>query len=149
MSAEVWIAGAGLIITILISAATIVWKLGEVKASVLEVIAEHREQLDAELTAMRTAAYEEYKILRKELNDTSAQTYREFGETVQAVREKINQVELWVRDQLSLHLLKKDFERDHDHIRDALKTLSDTVDRRFDSFEKKLDQRSRHEQPAN
>lgn len=142
MSAEIWIAGAGLLLTIVLAAGGVIWKLAEVKASVLAELSDHKESLDAELTAIRQAGYQEYKLLRQEINDVSAQTYREFGETVQAAREKINQVELWIRDQLINYLLKSDFERDHDHILSSLKSLSDTIERRFNTVEEKLDSRN-------
>jgi hypothetical protein len=142
MTAEVWVAGAGLLVTIFLASGAVIWKLAEVKASVLGELQIHKDALDVELTAIRQAGYQEYKLLRQEINDVSAQTYREFGETVQAVREKINQVELWVRDQFGNYLLKSDFERDHDHILESLRTLNATVERRFNTLEEKLDSRN-------
>lgn len=101
MSSEFWIAGAGLIFSIFVSAGGVIWKLAENKAAILEKLDDHKEQIDEELTAIRLSAYEEYKTLRKEIADGSALARREFGETVNAIREKVAQIELWTRDQLT------------------------------------------------
>ena len=148
MTAEWWLAGAGLLITIMITGGGIIWKLSEVKASIMEEIVKHRDELDAEVSMVRLAAYEEYKTLRREANEVSAQTYREFGESVAAVREKLNQVEIWVRDQFSLHLLKADYERGQDQILDALKRLGEGMDRRFSKIEEKFDSREKDRRDA-
>lgn len=71
MTAEV-IGLLALVFTILTSA------VGSV-VIILNRISDNKEQLDAELTAIRIAAYEEYKILRREMQDGSQRSSVEFG----------------------------------------------------------------------
>lgn len=88
-----------MIFAIFVAAGGIIWRLAENKAAILDRLDEHKEQIDDELTAIRTAAFTEYQILRKEMVDSSAIARKEFGDTIHAIREKVVQVELWVRDE--------------------------------------------------
>ena len=72
---------------------------------------------------MRIAAYEEYKTLRHEMHESSSISSREIGETIYGIREKVNQVEIWIRDQL----------RDHRH------TLQGSMDMRHKITDEKID----------
>lgn len=91
---EAWIELAALMFTILVSAMTSV-------AVLYRRMAADKESIDDELLALRMSAYEEYKTLRKEIGDATSIARVEFGETIRAIREKITEVELWVRDQMS------------------------------------------------
>ena len=93
MSAEAWIAMTALVFTMF--ASSIIATM-----TILTRINKNKEELDEELSALRLAAYEEYKTLRKEISDVAAVSRREFGESIHAIREKVTQVELWTRDQL-------------------------------------------------
>ena len=102
MTAEAWIAAAALIFTVFATAIT-------ATMVIVTRINRNKEQLDEDLTAIRLAAYEEYKTLRREIGDVSVISRREFGETVHSIREKVVQMELWTRDQLTeirLHFSK-------------------------------------------
>src|SRR5258708_31532229 len=94
MTAEAWIAAAALIITVFATAIT-------ATMVIVTKINRNKEQLDEDLTAIRLASYEEYKTLRREIQDVSTISRREFGDTVHAIREKVVQIELWTRDQLA------------------------------------------------
>lgn len=116
MTAEV-IGLLALVFTILTSA------VGSV-VIILNRISDNKEQLDAELTAIRIAAYEEYKILRREMQDGSLRSSGEFGESIRAIREKVNQVELWFRDELAK----------------TRHTLTGSMDMRYTLLEQRLDE---------
>lgn len=96
-----WIQLGALAFTILVSAMGLVAILFSHKNQILTRMSEDKKSIDDELNALRMSAYEEYKTLRQEIGDSSSIARVEFGETVLAIREKITQVELWTRDQLS------------------------------------------------
>ena len=116
MSAEAWIAMAALVFTMFtttVGATTVI----------LTKINRNKEALDQDLDALRMSAYEEYKTLRREIAEVSSISRREFGESVAAIREKVTQVELWIRDQLS----------------ETRHTLTGSMDMRYSIIEEKLD----------
>lgn len=117
MAAEVWVALFTLVFTILTSA------VGSVVV-ILNRISDNKEQLDTELTAIRIAAYEEYKILRREMQDGSQRSSVEFGESIKAIREKVTQVEIWFRDEISK----------------VRHTLTGGMDMRYSLLEQRLDE---------
>lgn len=113
---EAWVALAGFLFAILTSIVT-------ATAMILGKISYNKEALDVELTALRQAAFEEYKILRREMNDLSTITYREFGESLLALRTKVTEVEIWVRDELTK----------------TRHTLTGSMDMRYHMLEQKLE----------
>ena len=98
---------------------------------------EFRSGVDLELDAFRIAAYTEYKELRREHQETIDKAYRELSEAPLALRQKINEVELWMRDFL---LPRRDYERDQDRLTDSINSLAGTAIKRLDSIEKKFDE---------
>lgn len=98
---EAWIEIGALMFTILASAVGSVAVLYKNKNEILDRMAKDKESIDEELKAIRMSAYEEYKTLRKEIGEATSIARVEFGETIRAIREKITEVELWTRDQLS------------------------------------------------
>lgn len=123
MGVQEWVALGGLILALFTAAGGIVLKLVDNKNAILEKISENKEALDAELLGIRMAAFKEYEILRREINDTSATSYRDFGESLAAIREKVTQIELWIRDEL----------------RDTRHTLQGAIDMRHQIMGNKLD----------
>ncbi len=101
MTSEAWIALGALVFTILAATAAAVIFLSGSKNEILQRMADDKESIDEELMALRMSAYEEYKTLRREIGEATSVARVEFGETILAIREKITQVELWTRDQLS------------------------------------------------
>ena len=130
MAESSWIAFAALMVTIMTVSGGGLWalfaKMNSIKAST-----------DTEVEAIRMAAYLEYKELRREMNDGWSKAYLEFGEAPKALREKINEVELFMRDQ---YVTQKTYARDQDQILAMFKALNETLDRRFTSLEKKFDE---------
>ena len=89
----------------------------------------NKDELNEELAAIRISAYEEYKILRKEMVDATTMAYREFGETVFGIREKVTQVELWIRDELkdTRHTLQGGMDMRHSITDEKIEKVSDRV----------------------
>jgi predicted DNA-binding protein (UPF0251 family) len=94
MTGEAWVALGGLVLTILVTTVT-------TTSMILTKINKNKEELDQELTAIRMSAFEEYKTLRREIAEVAMISRKEFGDTIYAMREKVTQVEIWIRDQLT------------------------------------------------
>ena len=141
MTSEAWIAFGALLFTIFTVSGGGLWalfsRMSSNKETILSEMKTFGEEVDTEFTAIRQAAHIEYKDIRKEFNDALAKAYLEMGEGPKAIREKVNQIELFMRDN---YLLKEDYARAHDRLLDTIKLLGESIDRRLDRFEKKLDE---------
>lgn len=139
--AEAWIAFAALLVTIFVVSGGGLWallsKMDETKNLLQADINSLKKTLDEEVNAIRSAAFVEYKDLRRELNELVSKMYLDFGEAPKALREKIGQVELWIRDNL---LPRKEYERDQDQILDSIKLLTKVMETRFTSLDGKFDE---------
>lgn len=124
-----WIALGALIVAIVGSASGIMLKLADNRNAILARISENKEAIDDELTAMRQASYQEYTELRREIEDTSAKAYREFGESLLAIREKVNQIEIWILNELkdTRHTLTGAIDVRHQMMNDRIEALNDRI----------------------
>jgi hypothetical protein len=126
---ESWIQLAGLIVTIVgatgSSTAFIMGRINKIKDETNEKL----DTMELELNASRMAAYKEYVELRKEITDVGTIARKEFGETVAAIREKVTEVELWVRDQLTetRHTLKGAIDMRHQMVDDKFEKTDDRM----------------------
>jgi hypothetical protein len=129
MGAQEWIAFGGLCVAIIGCFLGIGSRQTENRNQILNRIEQNKEELNDELAAIRISAYEEYKILRKEMSDSTTVAYREFGETIFAIREKVTQVELWIRDELkdTRHTLQGGMDMRHSIMDEKLEKVSDRV----------------------
>ena len=129
MGAQEWIAFGALIVAIMGAFAGIAYRQADNRNQVINKIDKNKEELKEELTAMRDAAYEEYTTLRREMSDTMSAAYREFGETVYGIREKVTQVELWIRDELkdTRHTLQGGMDMRHSIAEEKIEKVSDRV----------------------
>lgn len=127
---------AALIVTILVASGSVIWKLANNKTEIIEKLGAAQKKSDDELASIRTAAFIEYKELRREITDKIDTAYRELGEAPKALREHVSSFEIFVRDKF---LLKTDYERDQDRLLLAFKTLSESVEKRLDAFESKME----------
>jgi hypothetical protein len=129
VGAQEWIAFGAFCVALVGAFLGLTYRQTDNRNQILNRIEKNKEELNDELSAIRIAAYEEYKNLRQEIHDTSSATYREFGETVYAIREKVNQVELWIRDELkeTRHTLKGGMDVRHQIALDGIKEVDDRV----------------------
>ena len=129
MGAQEWIAFGALCIAIIGCFLGIMSRQTDNRNQILNRIEKNKEELADELAAIRISAFEEYKILRKELTDTMSAAYREFGETVYGIREKVTQVELWIRDELkdTRHALQGGKDMRHSIAEEKIEKVSDRV----------------------
>jgi len=124
-----WIAFGTLCVAILGAFLTMMSRQTDNRNKILNRIEQNKEELNEELAAIRISSYEEYKVLRKELADTVSLAYREFGETVFGIREKVTQVELWIRDELkdTRHTLQGGMDMRHSITDEKIEKVSDRV----------------------
>ncbi len=71
---------------------------------------------------------------KDEIEERQDRMSREFGETVQAIRQKVHEVETWARDEF---MRKEDFEM----VREDIVRLADKLEARLVRMEAKLDAR--------
>jgi hypothetical protein len=129
MGAQEWIAFGVLCVAIMGAFLGIAYRQTDNRNQVLNKIDKNKEELNEELEAIRISAFEESRTLRKELTDTMSAAYREFGETVYGIREKVTQVELWIRDELkdTRHTLQGGMDMRHSIAEEKIEKVSDRV----------------------
>ena len=129
MGAQEWIAFGALCVAIVTTLSVMMIRQTTNRDQILDRIEKNKEELNDELAAIRISAYEEYKILRKEMVDATTMAYREFGETVFGIREKVTQVELWIRDELkdTRHTLQGGMDMRHSITDEKIEKVSDRV----------------------
>ena len=117
MSGDLTIAIATLIISTIVIIVTGVWRLGLVRDELKDAINANRVEL-------------EHKI------DIETDTIRrEFGETISALKEKLTQVELYIRDN---YVSKNSFSTVLERILSELKSISDRFENRFLRMENEI-----------
>jgi len=129
MGAQEWIAFGAFCVALMGAFLGLTYRQTDNRNQILNRIEKNKEDLDDELSAIRSAAYEEYKTLRKEISDNATAATREFGETVYGIREKVTQVELWIRDELknTRHTLQGGMDMRHSIMDEKLEKVSDRV----------------------
>jgi len=127
--AQEWIAFSGLCVAIITTLSVMMSRQTDNRNQILSRIEKNNKELKEELADSRTAAYEEYTTLRREMSDTMSAAYREFGETVYGIREKVTQVELWIRDELkdTRHTLQGGMDMRHSITDEKIEKVSDRV----------------------
>lgn len=105
---------SALVLNIVVAIVGLTWGLGKIRDTVRDEIEEHRVAFDADIDGLR----------------------REFGETAQAIRQKVSDVEIWGRD----NYVKKDsFGMVTDRISREVKDFADRIDKRLERMEAKID----------
>jgi hypothetical protein len=152
MDKAAWIAFAALLVTIFTVTGGGLWALfsrmesnrisaqtdlGLLRDSIHEEFKAYKNTFDGELEEIRSSAYLEYKALRDEYQARIDKAYRELGEAPQALRVKIGEVEMWMRDHL---LPRKEYERDQGRLNTLISGLADAAIKRLDSIERKMDE---------
>jgi hypothetical protein len=124
-----WIAFGALCVAIVGTLSLMMSRQTDNRNQILSRIEKNNKELKEELAAIRAAAYEEYTTLRREMSDTMSAAYREFGETVYGIREKVTQVELWIRDELkdTRHTLQGGMDMRHSITDEKIEKVSDRV----------------------
>lgn len=105
---------SALVLNVIVAVVGLTWGLGKIRDTVRTEIEQHRIAFDADIDGLR----------------------REFGETAQAIRQKVSDVEIWGRD----NYVKKDsFGVVTDRISREVKDFADRIDKRLERMEEKID----------
>lgn len=112
------VALATLVLSFVVSAISGTWILGKSRAKLTEKIDEVRLELE------------------RKIDQETDIAVHDFGETVSAIRAKINEMELWNRDTF---VTKATFNLVAAQNRDFWQRFEDKLDRRLDRIELKLD----------
>jgi hypothetical protein len=94
------------------------WTLARSRGKLIEKIDEAKLELDRRINAETDTAF------------------KQFGETVAALRQKMNEMELWNRDNF---VSKGTFTAVMGEIKENQRRLEEKIDRRFDKIDEKLD----------
>jgi hypothetical protein len=127
MSEMVVLGIIGFIVNILVIVTSVTWKLSHMETDLREYITKNRRELETELDQIR----------REFLADQN-RTSREIGETFKAYREKLNLVELFVRDTF---VAKDTFDKVLSSMSADVRGLGDKLEARLMRIESKMDQR--------
>lgn len=110
-------ASAGAAILVAVAGALVRWLVKWVQTSIKTAVDGSRQELSERISTERDTAI------------------NRFGETVQAIRQKINDMELWNRDNF---VNRRTFDGIMADTRESLKRLEDKLDARFDRIDQKL-----------
>ena len=116
------VALATLVLSFVMSAISGTWILGKSRNKLTEKIDEARLELE------------------RKIDHETDQAVHDFGETVSAIRAKINEMELWNRDNF---VNKTTFNVVLTQLRSDSERLEDKIDARFDRLEAKLDREAK------
>lgn len=137
---QFWFAGAGLLITIITCTVKIVDKIGITNAAVVDLIAKRKEEVDATIVQLRKDVWAELGKFRREFIVADDDVRKAVAEVGNATRGKLQQVELYVRDE---YVSKADYREDLTTLMKIVDALGDRIEKRLQSFENKLDELQR------
>lgn len=115
MSNEAWVGLGTLIISVIGIIATVVWRASSIKTDLLVELQKNRLDID-----------EQFAVLR-----------REVGETITAIRSKVTEVELYIRDN---YVTKATFNVVLDRILAELKQISEKMENNKLRLETKIEE---------
>lgn len=115
MTPEFWLAGAGLIVTIFVSAGGVIWKLGDNKTAIYTAITRTRTEIEKDVEEVRG----------------------KIGDLANRVQSRISEVELKMSEE---YVQKIDFRDDLRAVTSIIESLGNRIETRLQSFELKLDE---------
>lgn len=121
----------GFVLNIVVLSIGGTWKLSRVEASIRQSVSDHRKEIDTEIMGVRKDFSDDLTVMR-----------REFGETGAAIRAKINEVELFMRDEF---VRKRSFEAVLNEVRGDIKGMGDKLEARLLRMEGKIDRAASNE----
>jgi hypothetical protein len=114
-------------------------RLTQMETRIMAAVAAHKTSMDTEVDAVRAemrAAVAQCDGIRGELRAAIETTERRFGETVEAVRKHVGQIEIYIRDH---YVRRESFLAYIQETRDVVKTTADRIENRLERMETKLD----------
>lgn len=127
-SAGTIIAACAFALTVLGAVVTLTWRLSRLELSLRNEIRKSHDEVDKK--------HEEAAVRAEERNDLNV---RQFGETVAALRQKIHELELWVRDTF---VRRDGYYKVQEAVEASIKALGDKMDIRLERMEAKIDSKT-------
>lgn len=116
---------AGFIVQTLVLAITGTWALSKIRSELIEILGDHKSEMEGMHAALQREFDAEKRIIRSE-----------FGETVKALSYKVHEFETWSRD----HFLRRDsFIAASTEFRRAEEIRDVKYEKRFDRIDEKLE----------
>lgn len=120
---------AGFVLNLILIAVGGTWKLSRVEASINKNIVDHRKELDEKIV-----------LLMQEFERRIVENERRYGETANALRTKIHEVETWARDEF---VRKGSFGAVAAEIKVSVGDLGKEIKTRLERMEEKIDDASK------
>lgn len=141
---QLWIALLALIVSILFSSGGIiwalVWKISDIRASLNESlnkeISDEQKAREVALTLMKTTIDRINVDTMREIAKVNDGCHAAAAEVSRAVTGKIQQIELYIRDE---YVNKQEFRDDLSTITKIVDTLGTRIERRMEGLEGKMD----------
>lgn len=129
MNGQLWIVAAGFALNLIVFLIAGTRQVSRAETALYADITRHRSELEARITTTR-----------KELDDRRDMDLRVLSETMQAIRQKLSEMELWNRDNFarrdSVHTLGG-------RIETRLEALDQKFSEAFERLNEKIDERTR------
>lgn len=122
------IAGGALLFTILCAAVSLTWRISRLELSLRKEIRSSHDEVDIK----HATAAQEYK-------ERNEQNIKMFGESSAALRQKIHEVELWMRDTF---VRRDGYYKVQEAMENSIKALGDKIDIRLERMEAKIDSKT-------
>lgn len=122
------IAGGALLFTILCAAVSLTWRISRLELSLRKEIRSSHDEVDIKHA---TAA--------REYEERNEQNIKMFGESSAALRQKIHEVELWMRDTF---VRRDGYYKVQEAMENSIKALGDKIDIRLERMEAKIDSKT-------
>lgn len=136
MEPAAWIAFAALLITIASLGGGTIWKLATNRAEIIDRITVTKDSVDSDISGLYKRIDQAVENARRDLEAAE----RRGVEPIFAIREKVAQVELFIRDHF---VSKREYEKDHAQLLLAIREMQDSLmssqDRMRVEIEKRLD----------
>lgn len=124
MTTEAWIAFGSLLFVIASGGATVIWKLASNKAEIIDRINNSKSSIYKEVDKLAADWKRELEVVA-----------REAAEPIFAIREKVGQVELYIRD---TYITKREYEKDHAQLLIVLRDMQEALEKRLDAHEDRV-----------
>lgn len=136
MEASAWIAFAALMLTVLTVSGGGLWallnKMDNNKKEYGKVISDTKRDTDTRLQALEGKHDREFAHLGLALEASE----RRAAEPVHAIREKVTNVELYIRDN---YVSKREYEKDYAQLLLAIKSIQESIEKRLDAYEERVE----------
>lgn len=132
----VWLGIGGFIITIMATTAAVVWQAGNIRTDMVSLLAKNKALIDDDIRAIRSEMANRAEAFSLERVRELDSVRKETGDMGGALRTKIHDVELFVRDEF---IRKETFNMVIDRLTDRIGAVDANQNERSSRIESKVD----------